>query len=179
MIGRHVVLMLVAMLFVCSCEKSGKGVDSVSHERQIEAFLLYKVASVSGADAPPLAQSYSRAVTECFLMGVIEHYPVNFINEHRDMAMLDMFDESDPLGWSDELKGGAKLTVEKDLGLLILESSPNEFGVRDIHDVVLFRDGLFSIDGAIDYTLLGGMVREGIERAKEEHRSLMDEVYQK
>jgi len=170
----------LVLLIFSSCDNSSKSEGSyikaeavdLPHDfsPKVDAYYLFKLARDCNTKRGFDKKIYSRTISICCLMGLPERLAVNFITEQKGVDFSASFDGNDPLGWSDDLKGGAIITIHADLGIIVLEYPPHsKTGNRDIKDVIQYSPKDHPGIGSDFYTQLPAMVRQSVDKANAQY----------
>ena len=130
--------------------------------------MLWKLAKDSRVVDGVNKKDYSKSVAICVLNGIPQKFPMNFISEQGKISFSDSFLYEDPLGWNDDLSGGAYVIITPELGLISLEFPPDRLtGDRDIVDVITYDRVLFSnLDDDFYEESFGILIEEIYQKAE-------------
>jgi len=175
--GKKILFYICVNIFLVSCETNSEkteSTDKLLNSEQQAALLLYELAMESSSERGIDEFRFSRSVAKCYLTGVIESYPINFIMEQRNASFEEKFRIEDPLNWNEILKNGGYITIEKELNLLVLESAPNKKDGRVIHDVVIFNPEILNVEKREFYKFLGEDIKKSYNKSLKLHRQVFD-----
>lgn len=159
--------------------KAGAGNTTYGSSTETDAYYLYKLAKDSNTKRDFDSTSYSKTVAICCLIGLPERHPFNFIHEQGGVDFFASFVKDDPLGWSNDLDNGAYVTIEADLGLIVLEYPPHsKMGVRNIKDVIQYSVKDHPEIDTNFYNQLSATVIKSYEEAMVDYNELVSKTNQ-
>lgn len=146
---------------------------------ETDAYYLFKLAKDSNLNRDFDVKSYSKTISICCLIGLPQRYPVNFVSEQRSRPFLSSYNAVDPLGWAHDLKNGAFITIQADLGLIVLEYPPHpQTGIRDIKDVIQYSAKDYPDIDSNFYTQLSSIVTRSVNEAVTKHDEVISKTNQ-
>lgn len=174
-------LSLACFLFLLvSCEnKKTETFDDPYTESSLVAEKLYAIASVSkklhAETNKENTDEYTRAITEAYLIGILNKTPINVMLESVGIDPDNSFNIKDPLGWNDYLQDGAIIKNESDIGLIVLEGKPLKYS-RVILDAVAYDKDELVFKDEFDYKNLGVSVMKEMDNAKKVYAKYINDL---